>query len=129
MQITMADLLVIRQGLNEYGKLTPPSAKIALDFARIGKKLKPELEAMADSEMALLKRYCKMDENNNPIRIDGGGYDIPDENWNDFESEKKALLETEIDIDIMPIKWTDIENTKGITSLMIELLDKVITEA
>jgi hypothetical protein len=124
--ITMADLLVIRQGLNEYGKLTPPSAKVALSMARIGKKLKPELEAMAESEMALLKNYCSMDKDNNPIRVDGGGYDIPDENWNDFEIEKKALLETEIDVDITPIKWLDIENTKGITSLMIELLDKVI---
>jgi hypothetical protein len=126
MKITMADLLIIRQGLNEYGKLTPPLAKVALAMARIGKKLKPELEAMAESEMALLKKYCSMDKDNNPIRVDGGGYDIPDENWNDFEAEKKALLETEIDVDITPIKWLDIENTKGITSLMIELLDKVI---
>ena len=81
---------------------------------------------MAESEMALLKRYCQSDDNGQPIRIDGGGYDIPDANWNDFEAEKKALFETEIDVDITPIKWLDIENTKGITSLMIELLDKAI---
>lgn len=88
------------------------SAKVAFHLARIVRRVNPELRDYGTARIALLKRVGTLSE-------DETGYDIEPQHQAEFAGEMRALLDTEIELDIVPVAEDDLPDLTAAAAMAL----------
>jgi len=142
MKFKLNEIRLATEGISELsafaeknGKEIP--SKIAYWLARDLDKLNSENTPIEKVRMDLIKKYAKKDKKGNPMFMkekdengkdtekDTNQFDISD--INAFQDEFIKLTNEEVEIDIKPIKLTDLGDVKP-TIIMLYKLGKIIEE-
>lgn len=100
MNLTLEDLATAEAPLQRLVE-REVSARVAFHLARIVRQVNPELRDYGTARMALLKRVGTLSE-------DGTGYNIEPQHQAEFTAEIRALLDTEIELNVVPIAEGDL---------------------
>lgn len=119
--IKLGELKEITEGLNEILSKELP-IKPAYWFGKLAKKIRKELLELEENRMNLIDKYALRDEHNKPI-IEDNKYKFFD--IKSFNTEFKDLVETEIEIDFIPVSIEQLGDTK-ISPIVMMGLEKFI---
>ena len=85
-------------------------AKLAWQVARLLKAADAEIQVFNETRMNLLKKYGEKDENDKLITDEKGNCKIVTGETEAFSNELNELLNTKIEINSNPLKFSEIEN-------------------
>lgn len=96
-------------------------ARTAYVVGKILKAADAEMASFNETRMELIKKYGEKDENGELVQDDKGNVRISQESIEDFSSELKGLLNTEIEIAGNKIKMDDLEDVEFTPQEMAQL--------
>ena len=105
----------------------PLKGRTAFQVSKILKKLEEELSLFNSTRVELIKKYSKVDENNQIIQDENGNVQLQEDKLNDFNNEIAELLNTQIEINSGKIKLVDIEDI-NFTPAEMMALEELIEE-
>jgi len=105
----------------------PLKGRTAFQVSKILKKLEEELNLFNSTRVELIKKYSKVDENNQIIQDENGNVQLQEDKLNDFNNEIAELLNTPIEINSGKIKLVDIEDI-NFTPAEMMALEELIEE-
>lgn len=105
----------------------PLKGRTAFQVSKILKKLEEELNLFNSTRVELIKKYSKVDENNQIIQDENGNVQLQEDKLNDFNNEIAELLNTSIEINSGKIKLVDIEDI-NFTPAEMMALEELIEE-
>ena len=105
----------------------PLKGRTAFQVSKILKKLEEELNLFNSTRVELIKKYSKVDENNQIIQDENGNVQLQEDKLNDFNNEIAELLNTQIEINSGKIKLVDIEDI-NFTPAEMMALEELIEE-
>lgn len=100
MKMTAAEILAAHEGVTEILK-ERLNAHVLYKFTRIAKTLGAEIESIEAQRKALVEKYGEKD---------GDGYRVPEDKIAEFRTEYEAVLATEVDVAIEPVRISPIAN-------------------
>lgn len=115
------DIVTMYRGLTSLASdlETKLPAKVSFAIVRNIKLLTPIVEDIDFARQSVAATYG--------VEVDGGGYSIPEQQIDTVNQELTAIAETEIDVPIVKVKMSDIENL-NISVGIAEALEFMIEE-
>jgi len=120
MIVTLEEILNASEGLKKILSADLP-IKLAYRLGKYVKILNKELTNYEERRMDLIKKYGEPNDN-------GSEYKIKPENADKVMKDMMELHSIEVDLDVIPIKLSEIENVK-LSPIDISNLDKFIKKA
>ena len=108
MRLKLIEIINCNTVLNELSSNKSTNIKSVYKIAKISKTLKNEIELIDEQRLAIIKKYCAMDDNGLP-KIEDGQYIIPSENNQILQQELNEFLSIENQINIEPLTLEDFE--------------------
>ena len=96
-------------------------ARTAYAVGKILKAADAEMTSFNETRMELIKKYGEKDENGELVQDDKGNVRVSQESIEDFSSELKGLLDTEIEIAGNKIKMDDLGDVEFTPQEMAQL--------
>lgn len=136
LKVTIGDILAGQLGLGKLFKLSEEekiSVKLGYRVTKVIKKVEPEVKSANEAQLALLKKYGtpimeevpgEKKEGEEPKMQESGRYDLG-ENVEVFEKEYDEFLKQELELDVLPLPLSDLEDLK-LTVREINSLDPFI---
>ena len=116
MKMKYSEIIINRSILLEIGKLVLPR-KVSVAIARNLTRLDKEMKIYGEQENDIASRYAKKDEDGKLIFKGAKGneleFEAPDDEKS-FRAEKKELNDTEVEIEIMKFKSTELDRCEQV---------------
>lgn len=98
-----------------------------LSYALIKNKraLKEELECIFEQRNSIIKKYCKKDENGEPVTDNEGRAEFEGEGELRATEEYASFLDSEIEIDIKKVGFEEIEKCDSVEPLTVAEMELV----
>lgn len=116
MKMKYSEIIVNRSVLMEIGKFILPR-KVSVAIARNLTRLDKEMKLYGEQENDIASRYAKKDEDGKIIFKGEKKNELEfetTENLKSFQSEKKELNETEVEIEIMKFKSSELDRCEEV---------------
>lgn len=91
-------------------------ARTAYFLAKTMIQVSAEVDEMYKIKQKLFEKYCKRDEDGNPVLDkDTNDITIDKDQYKEFESEIISLYETEVEIEVLPVSLEMLDSLDGIS--------------
>lgn len=122
MKVTLGQLVGSSRALDDLMSQKLP-ASLSFRLARVGKRVKAEIETYAEQQGKLLEQHAR------PVEGEVGQFKFEtDDERNAYNEQMKALLDTELEINAEPIPIKEFGDGFEISSLTLMALDWLIVE-
>ena len=107
-KVTLKDIVNNIQFITELSRQMMP-ARAAYKVGKLLRKLTDEFNDYNSQRQKVVEKYALRDEQGNMV-ISDGNIQFNSESYSLFEKEFQDLIDTEVEIDTLPIKLYEIEN-------------------
>lgn len=125
MNIKLQDIVENIEGLNDFSKMSLPAAT-AFKAARLLKRLNEEINIYQQTRTQVITKYAERNADGS-FRQDGNNLIIPKDKIEVCNKELQDLLNTEIEVNIIPFKLEELQDLHFTPSQLL-LLQNFIEE-
>jgi hypothetical protein len=130
MKTTIRDILDAHTALAIHGGLSLPPAK-AVAFAKLTRAIRAEAEIAGEVRQQLVDTHAKKNADGSLVRVTlpSGAEDVALADPAAYRAAHKALLATEVELAVEPLKVADLGDAKLPSDLVAALLGWALLEA